>query len=296
MGKFAKAETQAASVIRALQRQGDLKSFSTAETYNQALIRVCRYMKGERLGSLRDLTVENAMNYLDLRSEEVGQKTLDQDRHAIQFMMQHLTKKIAVSERLACVKSDTPQILASRSYTTEQVSMITNAQRGANELATQIAYAAGLRGHELLSLRPIGEREPSLTTKNPLTTKFKGRDGERYTVKGKGGLIREIVLPKVLATQLESLRLNTPQRVTDRGIHYQQNYKINGGKNWASSFSKASQRALGWTSGAHGLRHSYAQERMHQLQHSGLARIDALATVSQEMGHFRPYITETYLR
>ena len=103
MGKFAKAETQAASVIKALQRQGDLKSFSTAETYNQALIRVCRYVKEERLGSLRDLTVESAMNYLDLRSEEVGQKTLDQDRHAIQFMMQHLTKKIAVSERLASV-------------------------------------------------------------------------------------------------------------------------------------------------------------------------------------------------
>ena len=61
------------------------------------------------------------------------------------------------------------------------------------------------------------------------------------------------------------------------------------------SVSAASERALGWSTGAHGLRHSYAQERMAELQAS-LSRDAALTTVSQEMGHFRPEITETYLR
>lgn len=53
---------------------------------------------------------------------------------------------------------------------------------------------------------------------------------------------------------------------------------------------------MGRSTGAHGLRHSYAQERMTELQNRGLSRDAALETVSQEMGHFRPEITETYLR
>ena len=50
------------------------------------------------------------------------------------------------------------------------------------------------------------------------------------------------------------------------------------------------------TAGAHGVRHSYAQERMSELQKSGMTRDSALEIVSQELGHFRPEITEVYLR
>lgn len=53
--------------------------------------------------------------------------------------------------------------------------------------------------------------------------------------------------------------------------------------------------ALGWSRGAHGVRHSYAQERMAELQR-GLRYDDALEVVSQELGHFRPGITREYLR
>ncbi len=53
---------------------------------------------------------------------------------------------------------------------------------------------------------------------------------------------------------------------------------------------------LGRSTGAHGLRHSYAQERLDELQRAGLSQDLALTTVSQEMGHFRAEITETYLR
>ncbi|KAG1682859.1 Valine--tRNA ligase [Nymphon striatum] len=47
---------------------------------------------------------------------------------------------------------------------------------------------------------------------------------------------------------------------------------------------------------AHGLRHSYAQERMGELRSQGLTREYALEIVSQELEHFRPDITEIYLR
>jgi len=294
MGKFAKAETQAASVINALQRSGAIQSLRTADNYRQALTQVCRFVKSERLGSLRDLTPEQAISYLEMRGEEVGQKTLDQERHAIQAMMQHLTHKLDVKVHLPSVKSDYQQILTSRSYTTQQVAMVAEAQRDMNSLSTQIAHTAGLRGHELLTLRRIEERDPS--SRPALAEKFQGREGERYTVKGKGGLVREVCIPKHLAQQLEARRLESPIKVTDRTVHYAQHYDINGGKKWSSSFTQASNRALGWSTGAHGLRHSYAQERMHELQSAGMNRNLALEVVSQEMGHFRPEITETYLR
>ena len=84
--------------------------------------------------------------------------------------------------------------------------------------------------------------------------------------------------------------------MTDRGVFYQSQYAIGGGQRWSNALSAASMRTLGWSRGAHGVRHSYAQQRMQELQKLGLVRDMALRTVSQEMGHFRPEITETYLR
>ncbi|MCY1304118.1 hypothetical protein D9M70_538630 [compost metagenome] len=105
-----------------------------------------------------------------------------------------------------------------------------------------------------------------------------------------------MLVPQHLAERLEALRLDGPRRITDRGVHYQQHYDLAGGHCWSSSYSAASSRALGWSAGAHGLRHSYAQQRMAELQRWGLSRPNALETVSQELGHFRPEITEVYLR
>ena len=94
----------------------------------------------------------------------------------------------------------------------------------------------------------------------------------------------------------ELLTLARPgEQPPDRGIHYLSRYDVAGGTPWSVSFSGASKRALGWTAGAHGARHAYAQERMDELQRT-LVRAHALETVSQELGHFRPDITETYLR
>ena len=113
---------------------------------------------------------------------------------------------------------------------------------------------------------------------------------------GKGGLIREVRIPPDLAQRLEQQRLDAPRTITDRGIHYPQHYALAGGQRWSNAFSAASQRALGWSRGGHGLRHRYAQERLDELQRTGLSQEQALETVSQEMGHFRADITLVYLR
>lgn len=280
------------------QLQGNvLKSVGTVRNYEQALTQVTHYIKSEKIGGdgLHGLTPNQAITYLEIRGQEVGQKTLDMERQAIQVMMQHVTHKLEPKERLPVIQSEQENSLTSRSYTPEQIKLVTDRQNERNALATKLSHQAGIRAHELLTLQKL-EKNPA--DPRPVTPhKFTGRDIETvaYSVHGKGGLTREIRLSVELSQQLES-RAIEPLKVTDRGVNYLQHYDIAGGKNWSNSFSAASSRALGWSRGGHGLRHSYAQERMNELQKRGLSQETTLETVSQELGHFRSEITKVYLR
>lgn len=268
------------------QNDGRIHSLGTARGYEQALKGFADYLRQHHLGDLRSASEEEARHYLAERSEVVGQKTLDLDRQAIQ---------IHLGQRLEIVCSSKESTLTTRSYTPAQVERIAHAQSEANSLATRLAYHAGLRAHELLTLRPAGERAAS-GHRQWSAERFTGRDGDRYTVAGKGGLVREVVLSRELATALEARRLAEPRLVIDRGVHYSQHYDIGGGRTWSQSFSSASKRELGFSNGGHGLRHSYAQERMNELQQQGMRYDHAKATVAQEVGHFDKDTTDAYLR
>ncbi len=294
MAVFRSPERQAAQVMQRMQGT-IIRSVGTVRAYEQCLTRAAEWLKssGDRDG-LRGMTPEKAVAFLEARGEYVGQKTLDQERQAIQAMMQHVTGRLEAGERLPVVRAELQQALDGRAYTPAQVALISAAQDPRNSLATQIAHAAGLRAHELLTLQRRDERDPDPRASRD--EKWAGRAGDLYTVQGKGGLVREVLLPHALAERLEAVRLDAPLAITDRGVHYQSHYDIGGGQRWSNSVSAAANRVLGWSTGAHGLRHSYAQERMNELAMSGLSRADALEVVSQELGHFRPEITEVYLR
>ncbi len=268
------------------KEDGKIHSVGTARGYQQALRGFARYIQENRLGNLSEVTTETALRYLTERAEVVSQKTLDLDRQSIQM---HL------GERLEVVKSARVSTLATRSYTTAQVKLIAAAQSERNNLATRIAYSAGLRAHELLTIRREDERQSS-SHREWSSDRFSGRDGVRYTVEGKGGLVRQVLLAKGLATELESKRLTAPKHVIDRGVRYSQFYNIGGGRSWSQSVSSASNRMLGFSNGAHGLRHSYAQERMEELQRKGVSFPLAKGIVAQEVGHFDKETTEAYLR
>lgn len=293
MAKFSSFEKQgakqAASVMKEMQGK-EIASVGTARNYEQALSQFGTYLASQGL-HIKDVGKAEAISYLEQRAEAVGQKSLDLDRQAIQAALIHTG---AIQERLAVIKSEHQQVLEARAYTSQQVEMIADRQTEKHALATEIAHAAGLRAHELITLAPATERAADI--RPALESKFEGREGILYTVEGKGGLCREVMLPKDLADRLEDRRLDELKQITDRGVYYEQRYDIGAGKQFTDSFSKASDRALDWSTGAHGLRHSYAQERMDELQSMGYDRDTALETVSQEMGHFRPDITEVYLR
>ena len=302
MPSFRKAENQAARAVtkriavgsarHSNRNDGKVHSFGTARAYQQALTGVTKWLK-EKFNnqSLERLTPEQAYQYLNERRETVRHKTLDLDRQALQIL-----PRIGKLERIRSRLDRSSLETGGRAYTTVQIQMVAAAQSEHHGLATEIAHAAGLRGHELLTLRLADKREAS-THREWLEERFDGRPGSvRYTVAGKGGLVREVVLPYHLAERLEARRREKPRTVMDRGIRYVQHYELGGGLAWSRSFSAASKRALGWSTGGHGLRHSYAQERLGDLQRDGHTYDSALELVCQEMGHFRPDITEIYLR
>ena len=146
-------------------------------------------------------------------------------------------------------------------------------------LATRVAYAAGLRGHELYTLRRRSERLPSLHRKWS-KERFTGRWGVIYTVKGKGGLVREVLIPGQLTKELELRRLPEPVTLRNRDINHQQHYDITAGQSFSHIFTKASVKHLGWSTGAHGLRHGYAQVRMDELHTGKLTRQERMEIVS----------------
>lgn len=296
MPSFRSGRDQARHAVRQLSDIGTsrhtnrddrrVRSLRTARNYEQALAGLTAWLIDNRLGSLRGLSRETALSYLNERAELVRQPTLDQDRQAIQALL---------GEQLPRIRSEFEQALSGRAYTPDQLAAIAAAQTDRHALATELAAACGLRAHELLTLYRIDEQLPSShrTWRPDMHT---GREGQLYVVTGKGGLRRSVLVPDELANRLEARRLNQTRILVDRGIKYETRYDIGGGQAWSSSFSAASQRVLGWSTGAHGSRHTYAQARMDELQAVGYRYRDALAVVSQEMGHFRSSVTEVYLR
>ena len=298
MAKFAKPKNQAAKAVReklALgqprhgdKQSGGIHSVRTADHYKRHLTNMAQWLADTRVGhGLAKLTTEEAIRYLNDKAANASQSEVDQCRQAIEC---HLGRD------LPRVSSERNQVRSGRSYSPEQLGAIASSQNGRNALATQIADAAGLRAHELFTILPYSERPPS-EHRDWDKAYFAGReDWERYTVIGKGGLSREVRLPSDISARLEERRLAKPVNVRDRGVFYKAHYDIAGGNAWSKSFSEASKRALDFSNGAHGCRHSFAQRSMEHYQSRGYSYVDALASVAQELGHFHPKITEVYLR
>lgn len=245
----------------------------------------------ERIGTTRlvDITPEMALDYLSKRKEQVCTKTLQNERRVLERVV-----FLHTPEYKLYLGGDYPQReWVNRAYTHEQIYQIMARQTPENQLATALCFTAGLRVQELLTIQRFDEASPS-ANREWRKDLFVGLEGEKYIVKGKGGLYRTVMIPHFLAKQLEQHRLDSPRQIKDRKCTITNYYDITGGKRFSDAFSQLSKRVLGWSHGAHGLRYCYAQER---LNHSipGRTYEDALEIVSQELGHFRKEITPHYL-
>ncbi|MBJ6724397.1 site-specific integrase [Geomonas sp. Red875] len=264
---------------------GMVHSLGTARTYAETLGTFSSWLKEERLGDLRSVGREEALRYLAHRSEEVGQQQLDKDRQAIQ---------IHLGQQLPRGMSEIETIKSATRYTKEQLQMVREHQSPPHAMATEIIQRCGLRSHELLTLRQDSE-QPRSTHREWRSDLHAGQDGPVYTVVGKGGLCREVVIPADIAARLEAVRLPEPVIIVDRGIWYKSCYAVGGGQAWSASFSAASRRVLGWSDGGHQVRGCWARDRVAALQEMGYSIADAKAVCSQNLGHFRSDVLEYYL-
>ena len=266
---------------------GKIHSLATFRTYSHALGQAGKWMRIRHgLAKIDKMTPDLAKAYLVYRRDAgIGQKQLDNDRNAMQFMTGKLDRVKALDEG--------PK--ASRAYSRDEVERIAIRQQPHHALATRIAYDAGLRAHELHTLRRADEDAPS-SSRQWRPDRFLGRSGVRYVVTGKGGLAREVLLSHGLSRALEARRLDEPRQVRDRDIHYIAHYDLGGGQPWSKSFGARSKTELGHSMGAHGLRHGYAQSRMAEMTARGVSEKEAKHILSQELGHFRVEIVDVYLR
>jgi len=271
MKQFAKPRNQARKAVSRVlalgqprhgnSGDGKIHSVGTARTYEQSLKLVVEWDRANGGNGINSIDRARAIAYLTDRAKQVTQKTLDRDRQALQIL-----PGLTDLPRIKSAVRTSGHGDMGRAYTPEQIAMVAAAQEGPNRLATEIASAAGLRAHELFTLRPLHER-PASSHRTWSADRFVGmRNVTRYTVVGKGGLVREVAIPAALVERLEEMRLPAPHQVTDRSVHYETRYDLRGGHAWSQSYSDAAKRVLGWSTGAHGIRHTYAQIRLRTIQ------------------------------
>ncbi|GAV19077.1 hypothetical protein MMIC_P0005 [Mariprofundus micogutta] len=190
-----------------------------------------------------------------------------------------------------------------RAYLQPHIKEIIANQPPVYGLMTEVVYEGALRVSEINNLRPAAEF-PAQISEQRLSQlvdyRFSGREGVYYTVTGKGGLDRTIILGEELSERLEAFRLDETRMIKSErgedGRSFEQHYDFPSGEEWAKNFSVTSKDLFSWSRGAHGLRHSRVQELVKSFQEQGFTWDQSRLAVSQEIGHFRVSEINTYLR
>ncbi len=148
--------------------------------------------------------------------------------------------------------------------------IVGNLKSPETRLVGRLQYELGLRVAEARHIEPkqIGRTENGTYT---------------LTVQGKGGYKITKELPRELGHHLV-------HHIKEHGkldVRYER---------YRDELKEAVERTGQEWHGTHGMRHTYARERMEEMRESGLSREEALKEVAEMMGHHRPDITEVYLR
>ena len=271
------------------QALGVVTSVLTEKAHVSALTKFAQWLLDLKGKHLKNANRQEAIDYLEERALTRRQSTVDLDRQAVNMHLGFDGPLDFVAAKIATVEKD-------RAYTQQQIELLVAEAEADLALSILIASDAGLRGMELITLSTPATMAPSVRAKWSVD-RFTGREGDvRFVVHGKGGLRREVRLTPELSKLVMALLRRQPVRLSHRGAHLTSCFDICGGHKFAVEFSKLSLRVLGFTHGAHGLRHSFAQRRRTELLCAGFSVKEMLLILSQELGHFHTQNTLTYLR
>ena len=263
-------------------------SVSSEKAHVSALTLYAKWLLVTTGRHLRNSSRFFATQYLQHIAQSKKQASISLARQAINLHL-HIDRPISH------VVSAVPTVPMNRAYSHDEVVYLCHEASPRLSLSIAIAAAAGLRGMELVSIAPMPARV--ISPRDWHAGLFSGREKEvRYSVHGKGGLVREVRLPTYLSAKLEMFRRAQPLRVSHRGAHLTSYFDLIGGHAFSSQFGRLSKRLFHWSLGGHGLRHFFAQRRRDQLLWHAFSFEDSLSILSQELGHFSSKNTFAYLR
>ncbi|HQR76401.1 MAG TPA: hypothetical protein PLR35_08240 [Burkholderiaceae bacterium] len=268
------------SIDRPIHSIGSQRIFATN------LVGFARFLEVNRAGNLKSFPLDAPEAYLYARSLRVGEGQLRSDRWALQIL---------TGRRLPLFAPVRPQKLKPKAYTAEQIAAVAAHQTPLYAYSTWLAAAIGLRGMELITIGPL-DQQPRDPRPTPRYLHAYMAPGVLYSVTGKGGLVRTVLVPWPFVAHLEARRRPFPVIVRHEGKNLTSYYDIPGGRRWAASFTEACRRTFEKSAGAHGLRHTYTQSRIDVLLGHDVPERDAKKAVSVEIGHFRVDVVEIYLR
>jgi integrase len=268
--------------------QKNVTSILTEKAHVQSLTSVASWLHDTTGKHLKNIKKVDAEAYLSERARTHRQSSVSLTRQAINL---HLLPH----DPLQFVPSSIPTELKDRAYTSAEIAFLSECARPELALSLALCANAGLRGMELLTL--ASPDQLSMSDRDWSSDRFCGReDDARFVVWGKGGLHREVRVSPNLAESLKGHQRDSKVTVSHRGAHLPSYFDLLGGHQFSQEFGRLSKEVLGFSHGAHGLRHSFAQRRRLELLCVGLSMETVILTISQELGHFHTKNTMAYLR
>lgn len=296
---------QAAKYIDARANRGKskasgaiLRSDRTVQRYQGDLGRAAETIqKIHGINRLKDITQQQAQAYIDERlRENIRVRTVQGYAKALELLP--LVKQLKVPSR-STDKQDKPR--RSRAYTRPQIQAIQQyIILPEARLAIQILYESGCRTKDLASIRLATERPVKNARLSKLhDDRFLGReDWIKVTFIGKGGHEYTSTISLETAKELAKIRLPKPRDFRERkqaNVVTQQYYDLPAGIKLSKLWTEGCIRVLFSSKGLHGIRHSFAQERLREMLYAGMTWDKAMECVSQQMGHYRSSEVSTYL-
>lgn len=263
-------------------------SVLTEKAHVQALTTVASWLNDRKGKHLKNIKKVDADTYLSERSKTHSQSSISLARQAINL---HLLP----DDRVQFVQSSIPSELKDRAYTQAEIELLVECARPKLALSISLCSDSGLRGMELLTISHTDQLCES--DRDWSDDRFLGREDDcQFVVWGKGGLHREVRVSQPLAARLKERQRESKVTVSHRGAHLPSWFDLVGGHQFSHEFGRLSADVLGFSHGAHGLRHAFAQRRRIELLCKGLSMSEVIRVISQELGHFHIKNTLAYLR
>lgn len=266
-------------------------SFKTAEGYKDTWHNFANYAKAElKLKDIEKTSAEHVQAYIENRiSAGVALATISKEAAALaklenalnlysekhergnQYNFRDAIREIVKQARRELPKADPHRAYGSPDRIIGAIGYISH------QIAAKSQWESGARVHEISLVKPeqmrgIGQDRST------------GEKCGIIEIKGKGGKVRELHVSPVTYEKISNIIEQEGRFCIDKN-------------DYRTDLRQACESCNEKYTGSHGLRWSYAQERMERLQATcGMSYEQSLCEVSRDLGHERPDITEHYLR